>query len=234
MKFPQPLVEASFQKREKRFFSYCKLSDGSDVVAHCPNPGSMKGNLISGSKAWLMDYGAKHLEQGRKLRYKWISVESSGVRVVVDTMSANPIVDEALRAGAIRELASYREVKPEHKIGNSRFDFYLPGKPDAYLEVKSVSMGEGRAGAFPDSVTERGQKHVRELTALAQAGKRAVLLFLLMREGGLTVRPAKEIDPEYDRLLREGVKKGLELLVYGVRLEKDGISIGKRGEMDWS
>jgi sugar fermentation stimulation protein A len=227
-------VEAEFLKREKRFFSYCKLPSGEEVVAHCPNPGSMKGNILPGSRAWLLDYGPGHLETGKKLRYKWVTVESKGIRVVVDTMSANPIVREALQAGKIAELAEYREVRPEFKVGASRFDFYLPGSPEAYVEVKSVSMGEGERGAFPDSVTERGQKHVRELTALAQSGKRAVLLFLLMREGGLSVRPAKEIDAEYDRVLREGVKLGLEVLVYGIKFQADGITIGAKGKMDWS
>ncbi len=227
-------MEAEFLKREKRFFSYCKLPSGEEVVAHCPNPGSMKGNILPGSRAWLLDYGPGHLETGKKLRYKWVTVESKGIRVVVDTMSANPIVREALQAGKIAELAEYREVRPEFKVGASRFDFYLPGSPEAYVEVKSVSMGEGERGAFPDSVTERGQKHVRELTALAQSGKRAVLLFLLMREGGLSVRPAKEIDAEYDRVLREGVKLGLEVLVYGIKFQADGITIGAKGKMDWS
>lgn len=232
MKFAHPLVEARFLKREKRFFAHCESESGKALLAHCPNPGSMKGNLAPGSRAWLMDFG--HLESGKKLRYKWVTVESAGVRVVVDTMCANPIVKEALKAGKIPELAAYREVRSEFKMGASRFDFYLPGAPEVFVEVKSVSMGEGDAGAFPDSVTERGQKHVRELTELARQGKRAVLFFLLMREGGRTVRVAKEIDPEYSRVLRAGVEAGLEVLVYGIELHADGISLGKRGEMDWS
>jgi sugar fermentation stimulation protein len=103
------------------------------------------------------------------------------------------------------------------------FDFYLPGSPDIYLEVKSVSMGEGKKGAFPDSVTERGQKHIRELMALKEKGHRVILFFLLMREGGETVTTAKEIDPEYDRLLRDAVKKGLEVLVYAIKVDESGI-----------
>lgn len=233
MKFSHALVEASFLRREKRFFAYCRLPGGEECVAHCPNPGSMKGNLAPESRAWLLDYGPRHLETGRKLRYKWMTVESDGVRVVIDTMSANAIVAEALREKRVPELAAYGEVVPEKKIGASRFDFYLPGAPEAYVEVKSVSMGEGSRGAFPDSVTERGQKHVRELAALAREGKRAVLFFLLMREGGSTVRIAKEIDPEYDRALREAHAAGVEVLVYGIRLESNGITLGAPGAMDW-
>jgi sugar fermentation stimulation protein A len=145
------------------------------------------------------------------------------VNIVVDTMCANAVVGEALRDCGVSELKNYSEVFPEKKVGDSRFDFYLPGSPDIYLEVKSVSMGEGKKGAFPDSVTERGQKHIRELMALKEKGHRVILFFLLMREGGETVTTAKEIDPEYDRLLRDAVKKGLEVFVYAIKVDESGI-----------
>lgn len=232
MKYSHPLVEARFQKREKRFFAHCQLPDGTAVVAHCPNTGSMKGNSEPGSPVWLLDFGADHASTGRKLRYKWVSVESKGVKVVVDTLSANPLVGEALRAGRIPELAGLGEPRAEKKVGASRFDFYLPGPPETYVEVKSVSMGEGAHGAFPDAVTERGQKHIRELVELKKAGKRAVLLFLLVRESCLTMRPAKEIDPEYDRLLRAAIAEGLEVLVYGIKFEEGGISLGAKGSLN--
>lgn len=231
MKFPGPLVEAKFLRREKRFFAYCEASDGAELVAHCPNPGSMKGNREPGSRMWLLDFGSSH--PGRKLRYKWVYVESQGVRVCVDTSVANSVVEEALREGRVSEVSDWREVKPEATAGESRFDFLLsgPGLPDCFLEVKSVSMGEGRQGAFPDSVTERGQKHLRHLMDLRRTGKRAILFFLLMREGGKEVRPAGEIDPEYERLLREAVETGVEVLVYGTRFDAQGISLGEKGTL---
>lgn len=232
MKFSHPIVEARFLKREKRFFAHCELSDGSPVIAHCPNTGSMKGNQEVKSPVWLMDFGPDHAATGRKLRYKWISVESRGTRVVVDTMCANPIVGEALREGRILELTGFGAPVAEKKVGDSRFDFYLPGPPETYVEVKSVSMGEGSDSSFPDAVTERGQKHLRDLMALKAQGKRAVLLFLLVRDACLRMRPAREIDPEYDRLLREAVKAGVEVLVYGIRFEADGITLGAKGNLD--
>lgn len=234
MKFPHPVVEGRFLKREKRFFAHCRLKDGSLVVAHCPNSGSMKGNQEPESPVWLLDFGAGHLASGRKLRYKWLTVESRGVRVMVDTNSANGIVAEALAQGRIPELAAAGPARAEYKVGDSRLDFFLPGPPQTFVEVKSVSMGEGAAGAFPDSVTERGQKHLRELTSLARQGHRAVLLFLLARDGGESVRPAREIDPEYDRLLREAVAAGVEVLVYGTELGRDGFVLGRRGRLDLS
>lgn len=221
-------VTASLEKREKRFFAHCYLGSGEKVVAHCPNSGSMKGNALVGSPVWLKDFGADHLEQGRKLRYKWVMVESDGVRVVVDTHSANAIVGAALREGKIAELKEYTVVQPEKKVGASRIDFYLPGSPDAYVEVKSVSMGVDGDGAFPDAVTERGQKHIRELMALKKQGHRAVLFFLLVREEGKSVRIAAEIDPEYDRLLKQAIAEGVEVLAYGIEIIGSEIRIGKR------
>lgn len=228
MKFSHPIIEAKLLKREKRFLSYCRLHDGSEVVAHCPNSGSMKGNLDPSSPVWLLDFGPKHLEAGRKLRYKWVMVESRGVKVVIDTNCANAIVAEALRAGRIPGLPM--DFKAEHKVGDSRLDFYFPSI-DAYLEVKSVSMGEGVDSAFPDSVTERGQKHIRQLMKLKAEGKRAILFFLVTREGSSRMRAAHEIDPEYARLLKVAMENGLEVMVYGLKVGDDGLELGEKGNL---
>lgn len=228
MKYSHPLVEARLLRREKRFLSYCRLGDGSTVTAHCPNPGSMKGNQEPESPVWLVDFGPRHLADGRKLRYKWVMVKSGGTRVVIDTNCANALVAEALAEGRIAGLPP--EFKAEHKVGDSRLDFYFPGI-DAYMEVKSVSMGQGEGAAFPDAVTERGQKHLRELTNLRRGGKRAVLFFLLAREGVRSVSPARQIDPEYARLLEEAVAAGVEVLVYNVRVDADGLAVGEQGSL---
>ncbi len=228
MIFSFPLVKAKLLRREKRFLSYCRLTGGQEVVAHCPNSGSMKGNQEPDSPVWLMDFGADHGDQGRKLRYKWVMVESQNQRVVIDTNCANGIVAEALREGKIPELPG--EFQAEKKVGASRLDFYFPDS-ETYMEVKSVSMGNGKNSAFPDAVTERGQKHLRELMALKKAGKRAVLFFLITREGSLSMSPAKEIDPEYARLLQEAIDTGVEVLVYGMKFGENSLSVGKKGKL---
>jgi sugar fermentation stimulation protein A len=230
MEFPAPLLEARLLKREKRFFGHCVLPDGSEVIAHCPNSGSMRGNQDPMSPVWLLDLGPEHLAGGRKLRYKWVMVESRGVRVVIDTNCANGIVAEALREGKIAGLP--REFRAEHRVGASRLDFFFPGPPEVFMEVKSVSMGEGSDSAFPDAVTERGQKHLRELMGLLEQGKRAVLFFLVTRERSLRMRPAAEIDPVYARLLAEAVGMGLEVLVYGTRMSSFGLEVGEKGVLE--
>jgi sugar fermentation stimulation protein A len=230
LKFPFPLVSGTLLERQKRFLARVLLPDGAEVWAHCANPGSMKGNAEPGSEIEIMDFGPNHLKTGKKMRYKWIYVKSSGVKVCVDTSLANNVVKEALLAKTIAEFSHYNGVRPEAAWGNSRFDFLLtePGHADCYLEVKSVSMGEGPSGFFPDSVTKRGQKHLEELMALKDQKKRAAMLFLLVREEGQTVSPADWIDPQYGKLLRESVAKGIEIVCYNIRAGMNEIVIGDR------
>lgn len=231
MRFSQPLVAGKLIERQKRFFAHCQLEDGSKVVAHCPNPGSMRGNLNPQSGVQLLDYGEQHLATGRKLRYKWLFVESEGIQVCVDTSSANTLVAEALAQGRIQDAHGYCEIIAEKKIGESRLDFYLPGKPNLYIEVKSVSMGKGNQGAFPDSVTERGQKHLRELMAIRASGNRAALLFLVMRADCKQMRVASEIDPKYAQLLQEARAAGVEVWVYNTQFDGRNFSVFERGTL---
>jgi sugar fermentation stimulation protein A len=226
MIWEQPLVKGVLLKREKRFLAHCQLADGTNVVAHCANSGSMKGSAESGFPLWLEDKGQA---PERKLQYSWKAVEVSGMRVIIDTHLANSLVAEALTAGEIAGLP--RVFTREYKVGNSRLDFFFADSAPTYLEVKSVSMGEGDWASFPDAITERGQKHLRELMALKKTGARAVLLFLIMREGVQKFRVADEIDPEYGRLLREAKKAGVDILVYGTRWQGDeGVFVGPAGE----
>jgi sugar fermentation stimulation protein A len=227
MIFSSPLVAAKFLKREKRFFAYCELLDGSLVVAHCANSGSMKGNLSAGAKSWLLDFGEDFQKTGKKLRYKWMILENNGQKVVIDTHLANKIVEEAIQKGFVRGCDS--EVQREKTWKDSRFDFYFP-KRDGFLEVKSVSMGGKEEASFPDAVTERGQKHLRDLIDLKKEGKSAKLLFLIMREGVKKMRIAKEIDSKYEALVRQAMEAGVEFLVYGIKINNSGIELGEEGE----
>lgn len=201
------------------------------MVAHCANSGSMKGNLVEGAPVWLEDFGAGHLETGRKLRYKWVLTEVGGRRVVVDTHVANTLVAEALLAGRVAGFP--KDFQREAKVGDSRLDFFFPhlGAKGTYLEVKSVSMGEVELSSFPDAVTERGQKHIRELMDLKAKGFGAILFFLIMRENSFSMKPADSIDPEYGRLLREAAAAGVKVLVYGLEWEGNSFRLGAEGEI---
>ena len=233
MKFFSPLIPGILLERQKRFLAKVKLADGSEVWAHCANPGSMKGNAEPGSKVELLDFGQDHIKSGKKLRYKWIFVHSRGMKVCVDTSLANGIVKEALAARQIPEFAHYNEIKAEAAWGKSRFDFLLSqkGEPDCYVEVKSVSMGEGPLGFFPDSVTKRGQKHLEELMLLQKKKKRTAMFFLLVRENGTSVAPADWIDAEYGKLLREAVKNGTEMVCYNICTSAQEILLGEKVEL---
>lgn len=237
MEFDQPLVRASFRRREKRFLIHAELADGQPVVAHTNNTGRMSGCLAPGCPVWLSPADSPH----RKLKWTLELVETvadelagqaAGVMVGVNTARANRLVAEAITRGVVPELAGYAELKPEvpYPAGQSRADFLLTGHPDqprprCWLEVKNVTLvGHGHA-RFPDAPSQRGRKHLQELAAAVQAGDRAVLAFCIQRGDALSVGPADDVDPEYGRLLREVAGLGVEVLGLRCRVEPTGVEI---------
>jgi|SRR5690554_2131093 len=216
MKFPEPLVEGRLLRRYKRFLADVRLVSGEQVTAHCPNTGSMLGCQPENARVWL----SRSNNPRRKLPYTWELVETApGVLACVNTARPNAQARHAIEAGLIAELTGYHEVRAEVRYGSekSRIDLLLSGHesaPDAWVEVKNVTLADGATGYFPDAVTERGQKHLRELMAQAAAGDRAVLFFLVNHEGIREVRPADHIDPRYGELLREAHAAGVEVLAY--------------------
>ncbi|WP_428240050.1 DNA/RNA nuclease SfsA [Gynuella sp.] len=224
MQFDRALVEGRLVRRYKRFFMDAELPDGRIVTAHCPNTGSMKNLLLPGAPVWLLPND----DPKRKLRYTWELLERKGEMIAVNTQRANALVAESLREHWIAELADYQTVRSEVRYGqeNSRIDFLLqqPGLPDCYVEVKNVTLMESDGhGYFPDAVTSRGQKHLRELTLLAQQGYAAVLLFHVAHSGIKTVRAAGHIDPQYAAALVNARQAGVRVLCYGSRVSVSGI-----------
>ncbi len=215
--YPSELIEGRLIRRYKRFLADIELPDGRCVTAHCPNTGSMRNCCEPGSRVWLLDSG----NPARKYPLGWELVEVDGRYLAsINTQRANAVVREAIETGVITELAQYSHVRQEVSYGNerSRIDLLLSEgpAPDAWIEIKNVTLLEqGGWGSFPDAVTLRGQKHLRELMALKQQGLRAVLLFSVPHGGISRVRPADMIDPAYGRLLREAHECGVELLAYG-------------------
>lgn len=228
MKFTPSLLEAKLLKRYKRFLADVQFEDGSTVTVHCPNTGSMKNCLVENSACWLSSSD----NPKRKYRYTWeIATVMAGKKAGVNTGRANALVLEALEAGVIKELEGYSAIAKEVPYGdeNSRIDFLLSGHPNAkaqkcYLEVKNVSYGEvGGRGLFPDSVSVRGQKHLRELRLMVEQGQRAVLLYCVQHSGIDWVEAAKDIDPDYAHTLKEAITAGVEVYAYRATLSDSEI-----------
>lgn len=233
MRFSPPLEEGRLIQRYKRFLADIETASGELLTIHCPNTGSMFNCMMPGGRVWF----SRSNDPKRKLPGTWEITETPQGRLAcVNTARANRLVEEALLAGVITELAGFTALKREVAYGqeNSRVDFRLdfPDGP-LYLEVKSVTLGfdDSRVAAFPDAVTQRGAKHLRELAALAREGVRAVLLYCVNLTGIDAVRPAAEIDAAYAAALLEAAAAGVEVLAYGVQLTPDEVRIDRRLEI---
>ena len=226
MRFQTELVPARLIRRYKRFLADCTLDDGREVTAHCANPGSMMGLAEPGTKVWL----EPNDDPKKKLKFGWRLVEhADGHFTGVDTSLPNRAIRAALQAGEVAALQDYTTVRPEVKYGtNSRIDFLLQaeGLPDAYVEVKSVTLSRAPGLAeFPDSVTARGAKHLEELSNVARAGHRAVLLYLVQRTDCTHVDMAGDIDPTYAAAHRAATAAGVETLCLGTHITPQEVLI---------
>ncbi|KEI69992.1 DNA/RNA nuclease SfsA [Endozoicomonas elysicola] len=234
MKYDSHLSEARLIRRYKRFMADVELSDGSQITLHCPNTGSMKNCLYPGYRVWYSD--SKNPK--RKYPCTW---EQAEIPVIFDgeeritlaglnTGRANALVEELLMAGEVQELSEYQNIRREVRYGeeNSRIDLLLQqeGLVDCYVEVKSVTLAMGDGfGLFPDAVTSRGTKHLRELTQMVAGGDRAVLFFCVQHTGIDRVSAAKEIDPVYAEALKKAVDAGVEVMAWGAEMSADKIEL---------
>ncbi len=224
------LLPGRLLRRYKRFLADVELDNGKIVTAHCPNTGSMLNCCDPGGRVWLLDSD----NTKRKLRYTWELVEVEGRYLAcINTNRANRLVKEAILDCKIEELTGYDELLAERPYGreNSRIDFLLKkdGMADCYVEVKNVTLlAEDGMGRFPDAVTERGQRHLRELMAVVDGGGRAVLFFNVAHTGIQHVEPAWNIDKDYSTTLLEALDHGVEILAYGSSISTDSIAIDKR------
>lgn len=230
MRFHPPLEEARLIRRYKRFLTDIETVTGELLTIHCPNTGSMLNCMVEGGQVWF----SRSTDPKRKLPGTWEIAETPQGRLAcVNTARANQLVEEALRAGVITELNGFTALKREVPYGQekSRIDFRLDyTQGAAFVEVKSVTLGfDGTAvAAFPDAVTQRGAKHLRELAHLARDGVRAVQLYCVNLSGIEAVRPAVEIDAGYAAALREAKAAGVEVLAYGVRVTPEEIVVERR------
>jgi sugar fermentation stimulation protein A len=233
MNFANPLVPGNLIQRYKRFLADVLISGGVTVTASCPNTGSMLGLTTPGSTVWLSENDSPT----RKYRHTWEMIEhdlGSGPHLVgINTGRPNALVAEAIGSGTMPELAGYASLRREVKYGeNSRIDLLLENAPDprpCYVEVKNVHlMREAGLAEFPDCKTERGAKHLRELSAMVAAGHRAVMIFLVQRGDAERFKLASDIDPMYAAAFQTALAAGVEMLCYRCRMSPTGISVESR------
>lgn len=220
MQFDPPFQSGVLIQRYKRFMADVRLDDGTELTLHCPNTGSMKNCAEPGSRVWFSDSG----NDKRKYRHTWELVAvQHGAIAGINTGRANKLVQEAIEQEQIPALAGYASVRSEVKYGseNSRIDLLLEGGHHdraCFVEIKSVTLGEDSTGYFPDAVTERGRKHLRELMAMVAQGQRAVLFFCVQHTGVNIIKPADHIDPAYGKQLREAAESGVEIMAWSWQL----------------
>lgn len=217
------LYPAQLLRRYKRFLADLHLPDGTEITVHCPNTGSMRNCLLDNSPCWYSVSGSQTRKYPQTLE---VVTAPGGYLAGINTAYANQLVEYALMEARLPELEGYLQRRREQPYGEekSRIDFLLDQHPEdsraCYLEVKNVTLMEGDGqGLFPDAVSERGAKHLRELISVVQQGQRAVLLFCVQHTGIKRVSPAEHIDPRYTQTLREAVAMGVEVIAYGADIK---------------
>lgn len=225
MKFQSPLKEGVFLKRYKRFFADIKWHD-EIVTAHVANTGSLKSCNEPGRPCRF----SVSDDPNRKLKYSLEMIQvASGAWVGINTSVPNKIVREALEEKLLPHWEGYDEIKSEAKITpETRFDFMLSraGTDQRhYIEVKNVTLAEDRVAKFPDAVSERAQKHLRELMRMVKEGHTAEVVFTIQRDDVDSFAPADDIDPEYGRLLREAAQAGVRITALLAQVDSSGITL---------
>ncbi len=222
MIFDPPLVEGLLLRRYKRFLADVQLPGGEVITAHTANTGAMTGCAEPGRRVWL----SRSDNPKRKYPHTWELIEvRDGVLAGINTQLSNLLVREAIEQGRVAELAGYQRIRSEVRYGEerSRIDLLLdsPGNVSStpcYVEVKNVTLVDDGIARFPDAVSIRASKHLRELMSVVRAGQRAVIFFCVQRGDVREVRPADHIDPRYGETLREAVACGVECLAWAAEV----------------
>ncbi len=226
MNFDDKLISGIFIKRYKRFFVDVRIED-KIITAHCPNTGSMRGLLKEGNKVWL----SKSNNPNRKLKYTLQIIENDTSKIGVNTHLTNKIVLDALENNQIKEFSKNIKIKPEVKFGeNTRFDFLITSQNfKAFIEVKNVTLvRKTRIAEFPDAITSRGTKHIHELMKASKNGYKIYIFFVIQREDCNQFTIARDIDPEYSKIISKAVKKKLNILCYDCKFYSKGIKLNKQ------
>ena len=231
MEFKVPLQKATLVRRYKRFLSDMLLPNGTKVVAHCANSGSMLGLTEPGSEVWL----SPNTNPKAKLDWRWELVRTNGHLVGINTSHPNRIVEAASEGDEIAELRGYESIRREVRYGlNSRIDLLLeaPDKEPCFVEVKNVTLKRKDHAEFPDAVTKRGEKHLRELACMRADGNRALMFYLVQRGDCNSFRLAADLDPAYTKTFLEARDAGVEAVCYVCDISLTSIRIIRQIPID--
>ena len=226
MKFKEKLLQGTLIKRYKRFFVDIKYQNKT-ITAHCPNSGSMMGLLNLGNKVWF----SQSNNPKRKLKYTLQIINVNGELIGINTHLTNKIVLEALEKKKIKSLINFTDIKTEIKFSDkTRFDFLISNyKKKCYLEVKNVTLvRQNNIAEFPDSITSRGTKHLKELVSAKKKGYGSYIFYLIQREDCKFFKIAKDIDEEYKNTFDTALKNGVKILCYDCKLNDEEIIINKQ------
>ncbi|MDR1685657.1 MAG: DNA/RNA nuclease SfsA [Desulfovibrio sp.] len=228
--FPPGGLRATLVRREKRFMVECETSEGR-FWAHTNNSGSMLGLTRPGIPVFLSPAAGANRKSAWTLEMVGLHPPKAGEPVLwagVNTLTPNRLLRAAFQAGLLPWTRGYTQYRPEVRRGASRFDalFTGPGLPPLWVECKNVTMVEDDAAAFPDAVSERGHKHLREMAAVAAAGERAVFFYCVQRPDGRCFTPADYVDPVYAELFYEAEAAGVECRPQRALLSEKGVSLG--------
>ena len=226
MKFNKKLLQGTVIKRYKRFFVDIKYKNKT-ITAHCPNSGSMMNLLNKGNNVWF----SESKDPKRKLKYTLQIIEVDKKLVGINTHLTNKIILESLKNKKIISLIRFTDIKPEVKFSeNTRFDFLISNnKEKCFLEVKNVTLvRKTNTAEFPDSITSRGTKHLKELIKAKKMGYQSYILFLIQREDCKHLKIAKDIDLNYKKSFDDSLKNGVKILCYDCKLSDEEIIINNQ------
>ena len=226
MKFKERLLQGTLIKRYKRFFVDIKYKN-KIITGHCPNTGSMMGLLNEGNKIWF----SRSDNLSRKLKYTLEIIEVGKKMIGINTLLTNKIVFEALSQKKIKNFSKFNNIKPEVKFSDkTRFDFLISdNKEKCFLEVKNVTLSrKDKIAEFPDTITSRGTKHLKELIIAKQRGFKSYILYLIQREDCKSFRIAKDIDEEYKTAFDKALKNEVKIICYDCKISVEEIKLNNR------
>jgi sugar fermentation stimulation protein A len=223
MNFKNELKPATLIKRYKRFLADVILDDHTVITVYCPNTGSMRSCSTPGNRVYI----SRAENQNRKYPFTLEMIKEGQTWVGVNTSLTNRIVAEAIENGEVAEFIDIDSIRHEVKTSaKTRLDLLLRrGEQKIYVEIKNCSLVEDGVAMFPDAVTVRGTKHLRELAELVRQGHEGVIFYLVQRDDAVSFRPAAHVDPVYAEALAEVSKKGVQVLVYQAAVRPDSISV---------